>query len=208
MKPACSRVCLGCKEPFEANRRNAHHQKYCSAPACRKASKEASQSRWLAKPENRNYYSGPQAVARVQNWQKANPEYRERQKAKRSPALQDNVLPQPPVFQDIVLQQPPVFKDESIQLPDLEEIFAPPIPVALQDFISAQPYVFIGLIAHFFNYTLQDQIVTATRFLQQLGEDIANGRDPDEFSKTGHLFRTAAADSSAVQLGGSAPRTG
>ncbi|MEI6987134.1 MAG: hypothetical protein WCK65_13495 [Rhodospirillaceae bacterium] len=152
----------------------------------------------MAKPENRNYHSGPLAVARVQNWQKANPEYRERQKAKRSPALQDIALPQPPVFKE----------ESTTRLPDLEEIFAPPIPVALQDFISTQPYVFIGLIAHFFDFKLQDQIVTATRFLQQLGEDIANGREPDEFFKTGHLFRTAAADSSAVQLGGSAPRTG
>ena len=197
MKPVSGHVCLGCEAPFEANRRNAHHQKYCSAPACRKASKKASQHRWMAKPENRNYHSGPQAVARVQNWQRANPEYRVRQKAKRSPALQE-----------IVPSQPPVYKAESTPPLHLEMLSAPPEPAALQDVVDVQAYVFIGLISHFFAITLQDQIASTVRSLQRLGEDIANGRDPDEFFKTGHLFRTSAADSRAVQLGGSAPGAG
>jgi hypothetical protein len=35
------------------------------------ASKLASQHRWLQKPENQDYFSGPQHVSRVQAWRKA-----------------------------------------------------------------------------------------------------------------------------------------
>ena len=38
-------------------------QQYCSATLCQGASKRASQARWLAKPENRGYFMGAQAVA-------------------------------------------------------------------------------------------------------------------------------------------------
>ena len=193
MKPAKSRQCLCCKESFKADTRNTRHQKYCSAPTCRKASKAASQRLWLAKPENENYHCGSVAVARVSDWQKAHPEFRERQKAKRASALQDDCHAQ-------VTES----TQELLILPILEELSVLPVPAALQDFITTQPYVFVGLIAHFFNLTLQDDIATTTRSLQRLGEDIANGRGQDEFFKTGHLFGAHTAGTGAVQLGGSA----
>jgi hypothetical protein len=34
-------------------------QCYCLASTCRAASKAASQARWLAKPENQDYFRGP-----------------------------------------------------------------------------------------------------------------------------------------------------
>lgn len=194
MKPAKSCQCRCCKQSFKADPRNAHHQKYCSEPACRKASKEASQRAWLAAPENRNYHSGPDAVARVRDWQNAHPAYREGQKAKRAFALQD-------ICDAQVLES----KQEFAILPAPGDISAVPVLPALQDFIATQPLVFIGLIAHFFNITLQDDIANTTRSLQKLGEDIANGRGADECIKTGDLFRTPAAGAGAVQLGGSAP---
>jgi hypothetical protein len=197
MKPARSPVCLGCEKPFKADYRNAHHQTYCSAPTCKKVSKAASQKAWTTKPENRDYHSGPQAVTRVRDWQMAHPEYRDRQNAKRANALQDLCTAQ--VFD---------LKQESTIPPISEEIFISPVIPALQDFIVAQPHVFVGLIAHFFNVTLQDQISDITSSLQKLGEDIANGRGPDDFLKTSNLFRTNAADAGAVQLGGSAPGAG
>ena len=193
MKSARSRICLRCEEAFEADRRNARHQKYCAKPACRKASKAASQCWWMAKPENRSYHSGPDAVTRVRDWQKAHPEFRDRQKAKRADALQDHCHSQ-------ALES----TQESAILPIPVEMTIP----ALQDFISTQPLVFVGLIAHFFNLTLQDDIASTARSLQKLGEDIANGRRPDEFIKTGNLFRTHAAGAGAVQLGGSASGAG
>ena len=190
MKPAKSRLCLFCKEAFEADHRNARHQQYCSSPACRKASKAASQRLWIAKPENQNYHSGPDAVTRVRAWQNDHPEYREQQCAKRAAALQDHCNTQ-------VLE----LKQELTTTVDLGEVIVP----VLQDFTHTQPLVFIGLIAHFFNLTLQDDISSTTRILQKLGEDIANGRPPDEFVKTGDLFRTHAPGAGAVQLDRSAP---
>ncbi len=47
--------CLFCGEMFRAEARNAGHQKYCSEPNCRKASKAASRRAWLSKPENQDY---------------------------------------------------------------------------------------------------------------------------------------------------------
>jgi hypothetical protein len=190
MKPAQSRQCPCCKESFKADTRNIRHQKYCSAPTCRKASKSASQRLWLAKPGNENYHRGPVAVARVSDWQKAHPDYRERQKIKRGVALQDHCITQVP--------EP---TQELLILPVGDDL---PVTPALQDFITTQPHVFVGLIAHFFNLTLQDDIANTTRSLQKLGEDIANGRGQNEFFKTSDLSGARAAGTGAVQLGGSA----
>lgn len=197
MKPAKSRHCLCCKEPFKADTRNTRHQQYCAAASCRKASKAASQRSWLAKPGNENYHSGPVAVERVSDWQKAHPEYRERQRIKRGAALQDHCI-----------EQVHESTQELLMLPIVEEISVLAVTPALQDFITTQPYVFVGLIAHFFNLTLQDDIANTARLLQRLGEDIANGSGHDEFFKEGNLFSAHAADTSAVQLGGSASGEG
>jgi hypothetical protein len=67
--------CLFCGEIFEADARNAGHQKYCSKADCRKASQAASRRAWLAKPENQDYFRGPEHVARVQAWRGEHPGY-------------------------------------------------------------------------------------------------------------------------------------
>jgi len=41
--------CANCHQPFHADARNAWHQRYCEEPACRAASKAASQRRWLGR---------------------------------------------------------------------------------------------------------------------------------------------------------------
>jgi hypothetical protein len=43
---------------FRPDPRSCHHQRYCSVPACRAASKVASQAHWLAKLENQDYFRG------------------------------------------------------------------------------------------------------------------------------------------------------
>lgn len=187
MKPAKHPRCLCCKNVFDADLRNVRHQQYCSAPVCRLASKAASQRRWLAKPENLNYHRGEPAVARVREWQAAHPEYRERQRTKRLPALQDLCVAQVP--------------DSKRELDILEHSGARPettVPPALQDFIATQPLVFVGLIAHFFNITLQDDIANTARSLQQLGEDIANGRGAHGVVKGTHLPGAATAGAAAL----------
>jgi len=187
MKPAKRPRCLCCKLVFDADPRNARHQKYCSAPLCRLASKSASQRLWLAKPENLNYHSGVQAVARVREWQNAHPEYRQRQQAKRATALQDHCDTQ-------VLE----LTQELAIVVNHDDIAVEPVLPALQDFIATQPLVFIGLIAHFFNITLQDDIANTARTLQKLGEDIANGRGIHGCVKAGDLPRPIATGAGAV----------
>ena len=65
------RKCLNCGRLFRPDPRNVHRQKYCSEPPCRKASKAASQARWLAKPQNRDYFRGPAHTERVRAWRAA-----------------------------------------------------------------------------------------------------------------------------------------
>ena len=72
------RKCLNCGQLFRPDPRSARHQRYCSTPACRNASKAASQARWLSKPHNRSYFRGPEHVARVRAWRAANPGYARR----------------------------------------------------------------------------------------------------------------------------------
>jgi hypothetical protein len=57
------RKCKCCLTLFRPDRRNRGRQLYCSATACRAASKAASQARWLSKPENQNYFRGDVNVA-------------------------------------------------------------------------------------------------------------------------------------------------
>ena len=69
------RRCLCCQELFARDPRTRSRQRYCAQPACRAASKQASQRRWLGKPENQEYFCGEQQVNRVQAWRAANPGY-------------------------------------------------------------------------------------------------------------------------------------
>jgi hypothetical protein len=60
---------------FRPDPRNVRHQRYCSRPACRQASKAASQRRWFSKAENQGYFRGAEQVARVQRWRGEHPGY-------------------------------------------------------------------------------------------------------------------------------------
>ncbi|MGF6785691.1 hypothetical protein OKW27_000004 [Paraburkholderia sp. 35.1] len=68
MKRVGQRKCRHCGAWFRPDPRNARHQRYCSEPACRRASKAVSQRQWLAKPENQDYFHGAEHVARVRHW--------------------------------------------------------------------------------------------------------------------------------------------
>jgi hypothetical protein len=155
MKRQRSRKCLCCGEMFRADPRNLRHQKYCSKAACRKASKAASQRRWLAKPDNEDYFRGPENVARVQEWRQAHPGYWRGLRAKARVALQD---------------------DCSAQIVELSSESTSLAPDTLQEIFSAQPAVLIGLIAHISDSVLQEDILRSTRRLLQLGQDILGGR--------------------------------
>jgi len=111
------RKCKHCRKLFRPDPRNRRHQNYCSASACRAASKAASQAHWLAKPENETYFCGAVHVARVQAWRARHPGYWRKGRQAGS-ALQD------------------VSKAQAIGSTDkTDEIVGLP----LQDLLSAQP---------------------------------------------------------------------
>ena len=85
------RKCKSCHKLFRPDPRNRYHQRYCAAQSCRAASKAASQARWLAAPENQDYFCGPANVARVKAWRSRHPGYWcKRRRA--GVALQDDIV--------------------------------------------------------------------------------------------------------------------
>jgi hypothetical protein len=177
MSRARRRKCLHCGELFQPDARNRHHQRYCSEVPCRRASKAASQRRWLAQPQNRDYFRGAEQVERVRCWRERHPGYGRRKRPISDAALQDHCNTQP--------------------IEPTEEI-ATLAESALQDLLLAQPFVLIGLIANLTGSTLQDDIARSGQRLQQLGRDILATGDAHDTRVT--LPRTAPPDSVSVQL--------
>lgn len=145
--------CRHCHTLFIPDPRNRNRQHYCHKPVCRKASKAASQKRWLEKPENRDHFRGPVNVQRVQQWREEHPGYWRRKPKTTSDALQDP------------LNQQNTEKIEN------NSNFA---DSALQDLLTLQPSVLIGIIAQLTGNALQDDIAMAARRMQQFGNDILN----------------------------------
>jgi hypothetical protein len=87
------RRCLHCRHLFHRNPRTRAQQRFCSAPACRAASKKASQQRWLGKPENQDYFRGEQHVSRVQAWREKHREYGLKEQLNAEP-LQEMIIGQ------------------------------------------------------------------------------------------------------------------
>jgi hypothetical protein len=154
--------CCNCNKLFRPDPRNNNRQKYCRQPKCRKASKAASQQRWLQKPENQDYFRGPDNVERVQQWREANPGYWQSKRKNKQDALQDPLI-----------SQPTENNNDNVKFTH----------DALQDFLIAQPPVLLGLISNFTGTALQDDIAMTIRRLQKLGQEIANNSTR---SKGGH----------------------
>ena len=175
--------CRHCGKLFLPDSRNAKHQEFCSEPECRKASKSASQRKWLQKPENLGYFRGPINARRVQEWRKDHPGYWRPKPEIAADALQDSL---------------------NVKLPEIKADTAHLTSNALQDILIAQPTVLLGLIANFTGTALQDDIAVTVRNLQQLGQDILNssprkkgGWHDDQIPNPA---RTAPQGAEAVQL--------
>jgi hypothetical protein len=121
------RTCTHCKAFFAPDRRNVGRQQYCAQPPCRQASKAARQRRWLQKPANRDYCSGPTQVERVRQWRQDHPGYWRRTASQAREALQE------------------AFTRQELEKHQVEESAGQP---ALQDSFFMQPAVLVGLIAH------------------------------------------------------------
>ncbi|NEV65309.1 hypothetical protein [Thiorhodococcus minor] len=157
MKRRRQRKCLHCGELFHPDARNAYHQRYCGKAERRRASKAASQRRWLGKAANRDYFRGPDNVARVRAWRAEHPGYGRRKGALEAAALQD------------------VCTRQVLEKTGESEVFT---QTALQDLFHAQPIVLIRLIASLTGSALQEDIARSTRRFQQLGQDILSGGMP------------------------------
>jgi hypothetical protein len=165
--------CLCCGEIFTVDVRKRGRQKYCPNRACRASGKAARQRRWLGKPDNQDYFSGPEHVERVRVWRAGHPGYWRSHRRGGGIALQDALTPQ-------VVETPA----------DLARR-------ALQDALRCQGPVLIGLIAHLSDSALQDDIASTTRGLLELGQDILSGQ-PRHAPKASAASGSAAAGPIAV----------
>jgi len=179
--------CKNCRDYFIPDYRNVGRQAYCGKPQCRKASKAASQEKWLNKPDNRDYFRGPDNVERVRHWRKKNPGYGRKKS------------PEPPD----ALQDPLNAEMSSNQI--VEPLVDQPAKDALQDPLPIQDVVLIGLIAQLTGFALQDDIASAVRRLRNLGQDILNcSRQPkgeSHVEQTPRLSGAGPQGSQTVQLG-------
>jgi hypothetical protein len=141
----------------------------------------------LLKPENRDYFRGPANVQRVREWRATHPGYWRRHKIPSRSALQEHSL-----AQDI----------------DIKRKAGTLVNTALQDLLSAQSVVLLGLIANLTGSVQQDHIARTGQRLQQLGRDILNGGlkpQGDVDAQTPVDTRSAAPTPGTIQLGGPAP---
>jgi len=172
------RKCANCHVFFVPNRRNAWHQKYCTKPQCRKASQAASWKEWFAKEENRDHFRGPVNVLRVQEWRKKHPGYWQRKTSKEKDALPNLLIEIQSVNQLVAghtTESPEnhlidnTYENQQVELNS--EVTGND---ALQNFITPQHAVLIGLIAHLTGSALQNVVVPTIRRMEELGRDILN----------------------------------
>ncbi len=149
MRKIKKKKCRNCKRLFIPDHRNRKRQKYCDREPCKKASKAVSQKKWLSKPENKDYFRSPDNVERVQVWRQNNPGYWKR--TKRSIALQDSLT-----------TQGVENKEDNVQI-DVQP---------LQEPLTAQSPVIIGLISNLIGSALQDDIANTLLRMQQSGQEI------------------------------------
>ena len=137
MNAPSRRRCRHCRRHFVADCRNAYHQRFCSNPVCQHASKQSSQQRWLRRPENRDYFCGPNNVLRVQNWRRDHPGYW------RSDNHRCN---------QVVQNAPAVLAERNLTA------MPRPQPSTLQDFCRSKIPVLTELISRLSGYALQEDI--------------------------------------------------
>jgi len=174
------RKCRCCSEFFFPDYRNPDRQHYCGKPACRHASKLASQRRWLAKPANRDYFRGPDNAERVREWRKTHPAYWKKPK----PVSGDTQTALPQALN-------PVQSACNVPRSSLG---------TLQDFWLAQDPGFIGLLALITGRTLQADIAPIARRVVEQGQNILGLTFPELRNQTAPVYdhQTSAPNGSAA----------
>ena len=136
------RRCKNCDDLFKPDSRNLKRQKFCRKPECKEASKRYSQQKWLMKPKNKDHFSGPENVIRVQQWRQQNPGYWKQKKSKKTTSLIEGAL------QETLLAKSTIAKGFSSDL----------MRNALQDSLSPKTLVVIGFDTQLNKTALQDII--------------------------------------------------
>ena len=136
------RRCKHCHDLYKPDPRNLKRQKFCDKPECKIASKKHSQHKWLIQSKNRDHFSGPENVIRVQHWREQNPGYWKRKKPKNTVFLFESAL------QETLSAKTGTDKGFSSDL----------IQNALQDSLSGKTLVIIGFDAQLNKTALQDII--------------------------------------------------
>jgi len=140
--------CLHCDGLFEADPRNRGRQRFCSAQACKKASKRHSQALWLHQPANADYFKGSANTERVRQWRARNPGYWKRPKKSADPAGESRS--DPPIRQPIASFTP--------QGPCSPVALQDPSTPPLQDSLFPYSPVLVGLVALQSGSALQEDI--------------------------------------------------
>lgn len=154
MKRSRRHKCSSCKSLYRPDPRAKFRQRYCSSPACRKASRTASQRKWLRKAENRDYFRGADQVARVQRYWRS---HRRPARKKRGPpeALQEK---------------------RSAQVTGDKRVDSCLNPAVLQEQFLMQPAVFLGVISSLTGSALQEEIAQNVRRFHTRGQMILGMR--------------------------------
>jgi hypothetical protein len=182
MAKAGQRKCMSCAEFFDSDHRNRNRQIFCSAAGCRRASKAASQARWLNDPDNVGYFKDQAHVARARAWREAHPGHT-RGTPRKSPALQDPLI---------------------AQALDFNEENGKRTGAALQDLLNPSSPALAGLIAHLFGVTLQDDLTATAKRLVQIGRDLLRS-EVHTSSDASHEGRKASQAQTDVRSGVSRP---
>ena len=175
--------CLHCKEEHKSEPRNRGRQRYCAKAECRRASKAASQRRWLSRSENAGYFRGKENCERVKRWREAHPKYWQRGKGSGGgDALQEIC---------------------GGQSTEDKEVAAPGLSDALQEICHPQPALFVGLISILTGNALQEGIAASARLFLNRGRDIlgmglGGSGLPHDQKHTHPVPRAAAARASPV----------
>jgi hypothetical protein len=177
------RKCLCCRRIFTADYRNGYHQRYCSRPDCRQASRVATQRKWRRKPENWDYFRGAKEVRRVQEWRQSHPGY-----SKKKPAHSEKGQPVDP--------QPVNSEQRSCNVP------SSPLP-PLQDLCLTQNPAFVGLISMVIGSTLQDDIAATTRQVLLRGQNILGLKVPGNTTIASMAYDSKTSDSTGAVAPGS-----
>ena len=156
IKKIRQRRCKNCQELYKPDPRHLKRQRFCRKPACEAASKKYSQQKWLNKPKNQDYFSGPENVVRVQEWRRENPGYWKRRTPSKKPSLIEDAL------QEMTSPKTIAGKGSSVDL----------IQIPLQDLISAKTLVFIGFDTQLNKNALQDIIDATDQKTVKLTPDI------------------------------------